>query len=73
MRERQRYTLPNVVHVEPGDRLICTVEDRATRKSHQFVEKIGRSQRIDTVVTFDVTTPTLGLKSGIGAIFGESE
>lgn len=69
MKERQRYSLP-IVRVAPGDRFICTVHERD--KTHQFVEKIGRSQRIDTVVTFDVTEPVLGLVSGIGAIFGES-
>ncbi len=73
MKERQRYTLPSPVHVEPGDRLVCTIDDRATKTQHQFQEKIGRRQIVDTIVTFDVDEPVLGLVSGIGAIFGLAE
>ncbi len=72
MKERQRYTLPDPVRIQPGDRLICTVSDRKTGHIHEFQEKIGRTMTIDTVVTFDVNKETLGLKHGIGAIFGEA-
>jgi hypothetical protein len=72
MRERQRNTLPTPVHLEPGDLLICTVTDRKTKTAHQFREEIGRRITVDTVVTFDVEEPVLGLSEGIGAIFGKA-
>lgn len=74
MLERQRNKLPCPVHLCPGDKLICRVSDRKTKKAHQFEEKIGREVTVDTVVTFDLDEPTLGLKAGgIGAIFGKAE
>jgi hypothetical protein len=51
--------------------LMCSVEDKKTH--HKFVEKIGREITVDTVVTFDVDEPVLGLSDGIGAIFGKAE
>jgi hypothetical protein len=50
------------------------VHDRKSKKTHQFDEKLGREVTVDTVVTFDLDEPALGLKAGgIGAVFGESE
>lgn len=72
MRERQRYKLPHPVHIEPGDHLVCRVDDREKKKAYQFTENCGRKMVIDTVVTFDVDEPMLGLVDGIGAIFGDS-
>ncbi len=73
MRERQRHTLATPAHIEPGDLLVCRVTDRKTKKVHEFREKIGRKLDFDTVVTFDVDEPVLGLSDGIGAIFGKAE
>ncbi len=72
MKERQRHTLPNPVFLLPGDMLVCRVADRKTKQVHTLGEEIGRDQKVDTVVTFDVDEPVLGLSSGIGAIFGEA-
>jgi hypothetical protein len=48
------------------------VADRKAKKVYQFEEKIGRKITVDTVVTFDLDEPALGLKKGgIGAVFGE--
>jgi hypothetical protein len=48
------------------------VADRKAKKVYQFEEKIGRKITVDTVVTFDLDKPALGLKKGgIGAAFGE--
>lgn len=73
MKERQRNELPYPVCVQPGDTLICSVDDRKTGKTHKFREQIGRCIQVDTVVTFDVDEPMLGLVDGIGAIFGTSD
>ena len=71
MRERQRHTLAGgPVRIEPGDTLKCWVWDRKLSKCHVFEEKIGRKLTVDTVVTFDIDEPILGLEDGIGAIFG---
>jgi len=72
MKERQRNSLGHTVHLFPGDRLICKVQDKATKTEQRFVEKIGRRIEVDTVVTFDVDEEVLGLESGIGAIFGKA-
>lgn len=72
MRERKRYALPHTVYVNPGDILKCTVTEK-NGEQHQFTEKIGRSLEVDTVVTFDVDEPILGLVDGIGAIFGKAQ
>jgi len=72
MRERQRHKLPHPVHIEPGDILVCRVQDRKRGKEYQYQENIGRKMIIDTVITFDVDKPMLGLVDGIGAIFGDS-
>jgi len=72
MRERQRHALPNTVHILPGDILRCRVQDRKNKKEYTFQERIGRSIQVDTVVTFDVDEPVLGLVGGIGAIFGKA-
>lgn len=72
MRERQRHKLPQPVHIEPGDVLVCSVDDRKAMKTYQFQEKIGRRLIVDTIVTFDVDEPVLGLVDGIGAIFGKA-
>lgn len=71
MRERQRHKLPCPVHIEPGDVLICSVEDK--KKKYKFRETIGRRLTVDTIITFDVDEPMLGLGDGIGAIFGEAD
>ncbi len=73
MRERQRYTLDTPTRIEPGDLLICRVVDRKTKKVHEFHEEVGRKLVVDTVVTFDVDKPVLGLSDGVGAIFGKAE
>ncbi|MFA5344817.1 MAG: hypothetical protein WC315_00885 [Candidatus Omnitrophota bacterium] len=70
MKERTRNKLSHTVNLEPGDKLICTVNDHG--RVDQFEEKIGRKMTVDTVVTFDVDQPILGLSDGIGAIFGKS-
>ena len=73
MRERQRKKLPVPVHVEPGDHLICKIRDRKTGKVHQHTEEIGRTMVVDTIVTFDLDEPALGLEAGgIGAVFGKA-
>lgn len=70
IRVRQRNKLAGgPVLCLPGDRLICTVQDRKTKKEHKFVEDIGREMVIDTAVTFDVIDE-FGLEDGIGAVFG---
>lgn len=73
MRERQRYTLDTPVRIEPGDTLTCRVFDKKTKKVHIFREEIGRKLTVDTLVTFDVDEPVLGLSDGIGVIFGKAE
>lgn len=72
MRERQRNKLDCPVHIHPSDRLQCRVYDRKTKKTHVFTEVIGRKMVVDTIVTFDVDEPVLGLVDGIGAVFGRS-
>lgn len=69
IRERQRSKLDGPLHMLPGDKLICTVTDRKTGEQHTFEENIGRQMVVDTVVTFDCAG-ILGLKDGIGAVFG---
>lgn len=72
IQERQRNKLSGgPVAVLPGDKLYCSVHDRKTKKTHTFVEEIGRSMVIDTVVTFDVKDE-FGLEDGIGAVFGKA-
>ncbi len=73
MKERQRHKLPHSVHLEPGDTLVCSVDDKEAMKTYQFTEKIARSLMVDTIVTFDVDEPIFGLVDGIGAIFGVEE
>jgi len=72
LRERQRNRLHHPVQVHPDDRLRCRVYDLETKKTHEFTETIGRQMVVDTVVTFDIVEPELGLVDGIGAIFGRS-
>jgi hypothetical protein len=74
IKERQRCKLQNEVNVRDGDTLHVSVSEMTPqgRKVHQFEEKIGRSIVVDTIVTFDFKD-CLGLKSGIGALFGKSE
>lgn len=73
MKERRRKSLPTPVHLLPGDRLICTVDDHKTKKTHRLKEKIGRVVTVDTIVTFDLDEPALGLEAGgIGAVFGKA-
>ena len=75
MKERQRNSLNRTVHMIPGDRLVCRVQDRATNEEITFTEKIGRTIDVDTVVTFDIEEgeEVLGLTDGIGAIFGKAK
>ncbi len=54
----------------PGDHFKVTVDDRKLGKQC-FVEKITRHRTINTVITFDIEPGVLGLKDGLGAIFGE--
>jgi len=72
LRERQRTQLQHPVLINPDDRLQCRIHDQKTGKTHVFTEVIGREMVVDTVVTFDVDEPVLGLVDGIGAIFGRS-
>jgi len=73
MKEQQRNSLPGLIHFKPGDRLICTVKERKTKKTHRFEAKIGRVMTIDTRVTFDLDMATLGPEAGgIGAMFGKA-
>ncbi len=72
MKERQRSKLAHTVCLLPGDKLRCTVHDRKSGLKQQFEEDIGRKVLVDTVVTFDVDEPILGLSDGIGAIFGKA-
>lgn len=72
MRERQRNRLTAPVEIYPDDTLRCSVYDRKTKRHHEFSETIGRRMTVDTVVTFDVDEPVLGLVDGIGAIFGRA-
>lgn len=72
MIERQRYSLGRVVSILPGDLLVVEVEDRATKEKITFREQIGRTMKVDTIVTFDVKDQ-YGLVEGIGAIFGKSK
>lgn len=72
MKVRHRHRFPPV-HAEPGDSLLCQVNDYKGGKFYQHQENLGRKMVIDTIVTFDVDAPTLGLVDGIGAIFGESQ
>jgi hypothetical protein len=70
IRERQRNNLAGgPVTLCTGDQLICRVTDKDGR-TETFREDIGRSQIVDTVVTFDVEGE-FGLKDGIGAVFGK--
>ena len=71
LKERLRHTFANPIKLKPSDLLQCTVSDRET--TQVFSERIGREVTIDTVVTFDVVDPILGLSDGIGAIFGRAE
>lgn len=67
-KERGRYTLKEPVNVQAGDLLVCTIG----QTGETIRECIGRTGRIDTIVTFDVDNE-FGLKSGIGAIFGAAQ
>ena len=71
MKIRDIIPLPSSIYVNPEDELRCTITDSATDLVFVHTEKIGREMVVDTIVTFDIETPTLGLKSGIGAVFGE--
>jgi hypothetical protein len=73
MKERQRHNLNRTLCILPGDKLICSVDDRDTKKTYTFSEDIGRHLEVDTIVTFDVDEPVLGLVDGIGAIFGKAK
>lgn len=70
IKERQRHKLSRDVHIMPGDMLICRIQDRKSNVEHKFTERIDRSIIVDTVITFDIDEPILGLVDGIGAIFG---
>lgn len=72
MKVRQRNKLPKPIQCAPSDKLICKVYDTKAQKWYEFTEKIGRLIVIDTIVTFDLDEPTLGLSDGIGAIFGKA-
>jgi len=58
------------VRVLPDDVLVCKVQDRENKLEYQFMEHIGKEMIVDTIVTFDIDGPILGLVNGIGAIFG---
>ncbi len=67
--ERLRHTLPVPVHIEQGDMLECTIQDRETMRQYGYRQKIDRSMVVDTLVTFDVSDE-LGLAVGVGGVFG---
>jgi len=73
MRERQRNRLIQPVLLEPDDILRCRIYDREGGVIHEFTETADRNTMVDTVVTFDVDEPMLGLVDGIGAIFGREQ
>jgi len=68
---RQRHSLGRTVHCEPGDQLVCTVQDRKTKEEITFRETVGRAVEINTVVTIDVSDE-LGLIDGFGGVFGKA-
>lgn len=72
MKERKRHRLSNPVDLHPTDLLVCTLTDNEGNKKYRFVETCKRRIFVDTIVTFDVDEPLLGLVDGIGAIFGDS-
>lgn len=72
MKERHRHNLGRDVHLEPGDVLQVSIQDRETKTQDSFMEKIGRKITVDTIVTFDVDEPVFGLTEGIGAVFGKA-
>jgi hypothetical protein len=71
LKERQRHPLKFPLHVRPGDKIVCTCKDK-TGRVERVEENINREMIVDTVVTFDIITPTLGLSEGVGAIFGKA-
>jgi hypothetical protein len=70
MKERIRYKLASPVNLIPGDTLKITVRDEGHVES--FEEKIDYAMTVDTIVTFELDEPILGLSSGIGTIFGKA-
>lgn len=71
MKERQRHTLTSPVYLCPNDTLTVRILEDG-KVIHKFNETCKRTIRVDTVVTFDIDEPILGLVDGIGAIFGDS-
>lgn len=72
MKERQRHDLGREIHLEPGDLLQVSIQDHKTKTQDTLQERISRSLKVDTLVTFDVDEPVFGLSDGIGAIFGKA-
>jgi hypothetical protein len=74
MKERYRYPLKRKVTALPGDILHASIQDRKTKKVFEVTEKIERTVEVDTIITFDLDQPALGLQAGgIGAVFGLEE
>lgn len=71
MKERARYRLNSPVTLTRDDKFVCTVSGEEQVQIYE--EKIGKKMTIDTIVTFNIVTPVLGLVNGIGAIFGETK
>jgi hypothetical protein len=71
MRERKRHDLGQDVHLDPDDTFSTSIHD-GPKVKHRTSEKVGRKLVVNTIVTFDVDEPVLGLEDGIGAIFGKA-
>jgi len=71
MIERSRHKLNKVIHVEPQDMIVCSVQDRDKLIQYSYSETVKRSFDVDTIVTFDLDEPVFGVINGIGAVFGK--
>jgi hypothetical protein len=74
MKIRNRHSFTHPIHLQPGDKFICTVTEHG-REVFSTAEDIGREMVLDTVVTFDIEPDDLeelGLAEGIGAVFGKN-
>ena len=60
------------VDLWPGDIFKCTVRDKKYGGEQVVQEKFTKRCKIDTIITFK-SNDTFGLKTGIGAIFGEDK
>jgi hypothetical protein len=67
----EKLNYPRYAEVGDSIRVLFTDE---LGNSHQLAEQpITQRQKIDTVIIFEISPGEYGLKSGFGAVFGESE